>query len=251
MPALALPSHRAHRAEGGRENDPVTAPGRRFLGGGVSGLSLPPRTVRGLVDMTVTPPPVLPPPARSPRTTAGPIETAHDLGGNACSPMAVAGSHASTPSHVGTGPGLVTAPVTPRTARGRGSVSTDLDEGATVNTRTSLRARVLESTLQNLVSLLVGLTEKRNDNASVPHCGQAGTAADPRSRLEPVVAAETTAHGASARTVTPRRAPHHYGTPQPPTRRELKDLLVGCPCRGEHMTALLAGRIVRARLGRA
>ena len=63
-PVLALPSHHAHRAERRRESDPVTAPGRRFLGGGLSGRGLPPRTVHGLVDVTVTPPPVR---SRSPR----------------------------------------------------------------------------------------------------------------------------------------------------------------------------------------
>ena len=137
-PAPALPSPHSQRAEGRSESEPVTAHGRRFPGGGLSGRDLPPRIVHGLGDMTALaiPPPSLPPPARGHlgtgrglRTTPGPVEiargpgenarglgenarglgeNARGLGENARIPMAIVGPHASTPAHVGTVPGPVT-----------------------------------------------------------------------------------------------------------------------------------------------
>ena len=214
-PTLALPHH-AQRAEGRKESDPVTARGRRFLGGGLSGRGLPPRTVRGLVDMTVTPPPVC---SRSPRYQSrssdhgrsrrdrsrshrdrsrsyGSRRFPHE---HACSHRHRAGSHDR--SHHSTDRSRS------RECRYRPRQRSDREQQKLVAGSCVRGHSVPEPTLQNLVSLLVGLTEKRNENGSRPRCGQTGTAADSRSRLEPGVAAEAPARNASARAVASRRVP--------------------------------------------
>ena len=106
-------------------------------------------------------PPVLPPPARCHlgtarglRTTPGPVdiahapaETARGLGESVRVPLAVVGPHVSTPAHVGTVPGPVTAPIAQLTARGHGSVSIGLDERVAGSTRAAVLALVFTVTL--------------------------------------------------------------------------------------------------------
>ena len=106
--------------------------------------------------------------------------------------------------------------------------------GSCVRGHSGSHSAVPKPTLQHLVSLLVGLTEKRNENGSIPRCVVKGAAADPRSRLEPGVAAAAPAPNASIRTI----------------RQELRDLLGGCPSRGERTSIQLIRRTVRARLGK-